>query len=109
MAGKVATTRSSVLAVAILAVAVLLGCTAEVSSGAARPTPSLSANTIHAVRTVGAAGSFCEPGVEMEFVSARAFPVRNEIVVLRIGSHMFLRSRYAADGDTHVLIARKCV
>ena len=40
----------------------------------------------------------------MEVASPRAFPVRNEIVVLRIGSHRFQRSRYAADGDTHVLI-----
>ena len=92
--------------VAILGAAVLSGCTAAFPAAApsASPTPTTVANVIRAIRSVGAAAPFREPGVEMELASARGFPVRNEIVVLHIGSQMFLRSRYAGDGDTHVLL-----
>ena len=43
------------------------------------------------------------PGVEIEVYSDRAFPVRDEIAVLRIGSHEFLLSRVPANGDLHTL------
>ena len=44
------------------------------------------------------------PAMEIELRSDRAFPVRNEITVLRIGAREFLLSRYPESGDTHVLI-----
>jgi len=44
------------------------------------------------------------PAIEIELRSERAFPVRDELTVLRIGSREFLLSRYSENGDTHVLI-----
>ena len=44
------------------------------------------------------------PAIEIEVRSERAFPVRNELTVLRIGSREFTLSRYPESGDTHVLI-----
>lgn len=43
-------------------------------------------------------------GVEIEINSTRAFPVRNEIVILRIGAEEFTKSRYPEDGDLKTLI-----
>jgi hypothetical protein len=68
------------------------------------PTPSATA-TIVAVRSVRASPVLQgRPAVELEVQSQRAFPVRNEITVLRIGTQEFLLSRYPESGDTHVLI-----
>lgn len=43
-------------------------------------------------------------GVEIEVQSDREFPVRNELVMLRIGAQQFMLSRYSENGDTHTLI-----
>ncbi len=40
----------------------------------------------------------------MEVASDREFPVRNEMVLLLIGSHEFGLSRYPDGGDFHALI-----
>jgi hypothetical protein len=45
-----------------------------------------------------------QPGVEVEVVSERMFPVRDALVTLTIGSTMSQRSRYGDDGDLHTLI-----
>lgn len=42
--------------------------------------------------------------MELEVQSQRAFAVRNEIAVLRIGTEEFMLSRYPETGDTHILI-----
>ncbi len=42
--------------------------------------------------------------VEIEVVSEQPFPVRNELVSLRIGEQSFVLSRYPDDGDTSRLI-----
>ncbi len=55
------------------------------------------AASIRDVRQVG-------EGIEIEVFGERAFPVRNEIVVLKVGGAEFLLSRYPESGDTHVLI-----
>ena len=68
------------------------------------PTPSATA-TIVAIRSVRASPVLQgRPAVELEVQSQRAFPVRDEIAVLRIGTDEFLLSRYPDSGDTHVLI-----
>ena len=54
-------------------------------------------NVIQRIQTVGA-------GIEIELSSARQFPVRAQMVVLRIGEHEFVRSRYPADGRLNTLI-----
>lgn len=62
--------------------------------------PEVSAeprNRIESIRHVPA-------GVEIALRSDRAFPVRNELAILSIGSRDFYLSRYPDDGDTHVLI-----
>jgi hypothetical protein len=43
-------------------------------------------------------------GVEIELISTRAFPVRNELAVLRVGDGEFTLSRYPEDGHTNTLI-----
>jgi hypothetical protein len=59
--------------------------------------------TIRAVQASGALPNN-QPGFEIEVTSDVAFPVRNELAVLRINDQLFALSRYAADGDTHTLI-----
>jgi hypothetical protein len=54
-------------------------------------------NTIRSIRSVDRA-------VEIELHSTREFPVRAEVVVLRIGTREFLLSRPPADGSLHTLI-----
>lgn len=44
------------------------------------------------------------PAVELEVTSAQAFPVRDELAVLRIGALAFAQSRYPESGDTRTLI-----
>jgi hypothetical protein len=55
------------------------------------------ANTIRSVRAV-------QSGVEIEVHSATEFPVRANIVVLRIGDKEFTQSRNPADGSLNTLI-----
>ena len=54
-------------------------------------------NTVSGVRAVGS-------GVEIEVHSTTEFPVRANIVVLRIGGKEFTRSRNPADGSLNTLI-----
>ena len=64
-------------------------------------------NTIRSIKTVAAAAGAnvrSQPGVEIELNSTREFPVRNQIVVLRIGDEEFLRSRSPEDGSLNTLI-----
>ena len=42
--------------------------------------------------------------MEIEVTSEKSFPVRSELVVLRIGAQEFTLSRYREDGDTHTMI-----
>jgi len=70
----------------------------------ASPAPNAT-GTILAIRSVPASSILQgRPAVEIEVQSQRAFPVRDEITVLRIGMQEFLLSRYPDSGDTHVLI-----
>lgn len=62
-------------------------------------------NLITDIRTVSSAeGLGYRTGVEIELLSSKGFPVRDELPVLRIGGQEFLLSRYTEDGDTHALI-----
>jgi hypothetical protein len=54
-------------------------------------------NTIDSIRTV-------QSHVEIQLTSSRAFPVRNEIAVLKIGREEVTLSRYPEDGSTNTLI-----
>ena len=61
-------------------------------------------NTLR-IRTVDSAAALAgEPGVETTLTSTTAFPVRNELAVLRIGALAVALSRYGDDGDMHTLI-----
>lgn len=63
-------------------------------------TTPLNAGDVNIVNKISAVAS----GVEIELHSTRPFPVRNEIVILRIGNEEFTKSRYADDGDLKTLI-----
>ncbi len=54
-------------------------------------------NTIREIRTVGGK-------VEIEVTSAAGFPVRDELVILRIGNQEFTQSRPPKDGSLNALI-----
>ncbi len=54
-------------------------------------------NTIGSIKTV-------KDGVDIEVHSTRFFPVRNELVVLRIGRKEFTKSRSPQDGNLNTLI-----
>lgn len=54
-------------------------------------------NEVRDLRAVG-------PFVEIELHSSREFPVRNEVVSIRIGNTEFTRSRYPDDGRLDTLI-----
>ncbi len=73
-------------------------------SGPGVPSPR-DVNVIKRIRTVPRAGVLQgQRGVEIELYSSRAFTVRNELLVLRIGAQQFRASRYARGGDTHTVI-----
>ncbi|HVR89240.1 MAG TPA: hypothetical protein VHG53_06810 [Candidatus Limnocylindria bacterium] len=98
-------TKSSIPALALTAVAVAalfsLSCSAPPPPS---PTPALT-GTIIRIRQIAASALLQgQPAIEIEVRSERAFPVRDELTVLRIGSREFLLSRYPESGDTHVLI-----
>ncbi len=77
---------------------------AAAPAAAAGITSIVEGNTITSLRTVGAAEVTTLPNVEIEVTSTRAFPVQNELAVLRIGAREFAASRYPVSGDTHTLI-----
>ena len=54
-------------------------------------------NTIKNIHTAGG-------NVEITVGSAQEFDVRDEVVALKVGSHIFSTSRSSADGDTRTLI-----
>ena len=72
---------------------------ASASPANVRPT-----GTIVAIRHVASSPIAGDGAIEIEVRSERAFPVRNEIAVLRIGEREFLLSRYPLSGDLHTLI-----
>jgi hypothetical protein len=87
-----------------LAVVALLSLACSSSSPTPAPPPTLAASIV-GIRQIAAAPVLQgQPAIEIEVRSERAFPVRNELTVLRIGSREFLLSRYPETGDTHVLI-----
>ena len=45
-----------------------------------------------------------QAGIEIELTSPTPFPVRNEVVVLRIGTQEFTTSRHPEDGNLNTLI-----
>lgn len=59
--------------------------------------PADEVNTIKSIRTAAS-------GVEIELNSTRIFPVRDQIVMLRIGTKEFTKSRYPRDGNLNTLI-----
>jgi hypothetical protein len=59
--------------------------------------PRPDVNSVESVRSVGRS-------VEIELHSSREFPVRDEVVVLRIGKKEFSRSRPPEDGSLNTLI-----
>jgi hypothetical protein len=77
--------------------AVLLSCFLLVPVLAAAQTGKPDVNTVKSVKAVGS-------HVEVELHSSREFPVRDEVIVLRIGKKEFLTSRSPADGSLKTLI-----
>ncbi len=61
-------------------------------------------NEIRSIRTVNTATLGADSAVEIELFSTRAFPVRDELMVLRIGEQHFFLSRYAEDGNLNTVI-----
>jgi len=74
------------------------------TAGPREPAIIAGGNSIASIRTVGAAEVTPLPSVEIEVTSARAFPVQNELAVLRLGDRNVIASRYPVSGDTHTLI-----
>ena len=73
------------------------------------PTPPATAaetmnGTVVAIRQLAYSAGVSGPAIEIEVRSDGRFPVRNELVVLRVGAREFLLSRYPASGDLHTLI-----
>ena len=65
-------------------------------------TPAL--NVITGIHRVGAAKALDDNhGVEIELLSNRPFPVRDELVILKVGEEEFELSRYPESGDLNVL------
>jgi hypothetical protein len=54
-------------------------------------------NTVDSIKTV-------QSKVEIQVSSTKEFPVRDQLVVLQIGSKQFTLSRYPADGRLNTLI-----
>ena len=54
-------------------------------------------NVIKNIRTT-------QVGIEIELTSPTPFPVRNEVVILRIGNQEFTTSRHPEDGNLNTLI-----
>ena len=63
-----------------------------------------SAPDVNTVRSIRARTVNSVPVIEIELHSSREFPVRDQVVVLRIGSRDFLRSRPPDDGTLNTLI-----
>ena len=62
-------------------------------------------NVVKSIRTVvAAAGSTSAPTIEVELNSSREFPIRDEVVILRIGTRDIFRSRTPSDGSLNTLI-----
>jgi hypothetical protein len=80
-----------------------LGCSLALAAEAKK-----EVNTIRSIKTVAVAAaranSRTQPEIEIELNSTREFPVRNQIVVLRIGDEEFTRSRSPEDGSLNTLI-----
>jgi hypothetical protein len=70
-------------------------CVFGLIAAAQAPTPDV--NTVRRIQTV-------EGVVEIEVRSNREFPIRDEVVVLRIGQQEFKRSRSPEDGSLKTLI-----
>jgi hypothetical protein len=61
-------------------------------------------NTVDSLRSVASSAALGnQPGIEIQVSSSVPFPVRDELVVLRIGTRTFPAGRYKG-GDTHTLI-----
>jgi len=58
------------------------------------------------VNTIRSIESVAGQRIEIEVHSTREFPVRDEIVILRVGTQEFTLSRSPADGSLHTLIFR---
>lgn len=62
-------------------------------------------NTIRRVQKIASAAALNgRPGVEVELASSRAFPVKGDAPLLKIGQQSFSLGRYPSNGDTHILI-----
>jgi hypothetical protein len=59
---------------------------------------------VNIVKSIRAATVDSVPVIEIELHSSREFPVRDQVVVLRIGKTDFLRSRSPSDGSLKTLI-----
>ncbi len=64
--------------------------------------PMVAAEQGNAIKSIGLAASGVDMEIELE--STTEFPVRDQLVVLRIGSRAFTRSRHPADGSLNRLI-----
>ena len=89
-------TRDSITRISMRLGAVLT-CLLFSSIIAGAQAPQADVNTVKSIRTVNGV-------VEVELHSSREFPVRDEVVVLRIGKKEFLRSRSPEDGSLKTLI-----
>jgi hypothetical protein len=99
-------TWSAIVVVALAAVAATALLSPRTGSPPQTPGPTPApGGAIVGIRQIAASPLFQgRPGVEIEVRSDRAFPVRDEITVLRIGAREFVLSRYPESGDTHTLI-----
>jgi hypothetical protein len=66
-------------------------------------TPASAGNEVNTIESIRTA-STPEPKVEIEISSTKPFPVRDQIVILRIGTKDFYLSRPPSDGSLNTLI-----
>ena len=59
-----------------------------------------SAQHVNVIKTI----QRTQAGIEIELTSPTPFPVRNEVVLLRIDNQAFTTSRHPEDGNLHTLI-----
>ena len=84
---------------------VVLACVLSLPAFLASQAGGQDANVVRSIRAVTvAASSAPAPTIEIELNSSREFPVRDEIVILRIGGRDFSRSRPPKDGSLNTLI-----
>jgi hypothetical protein len=86
---------------------VVLSCLVTLPLFAAQQTAEPKVNTVRSIRAAAApagVGAAATAEIDIELHSTQEFPIRDQVVVLRIGNSDFMKSRSPADGSLNTLI-----